>query len=260
MFVAVEFQNMRSRCPSELEKLLEKLSFPKPDWSGDEYRIYEKLDEDITKEICALMKSSSIIEGYTNLLKLGDIAYDYSETDNELLDKIISNGDKILDTVRKTNDKYDLWQLEWGNVLPEPELVEKLNVTAVNAEPFNIGDFIFNLKAAKSLLNRTTHDSRETINARSLIAECLNKAERFGELMKFTGSRVRVEDVNDFVQRISVKLRDGEEHTICLTIKKKVERSKKEIPPAPPKPVFTVHEIEDALKILIQVNEIIKKI
>ncbi len=96
MFVAVEFQNMRSRCPSELENLLKKLSISKPDWSGDEYRIYEKLDNDITKKICALMKSSSVIEGYTNLLKLGGVAYDYSETDNELLRKIIANGDKIL--------------------------------------------------------------------------------------------------------------------------------------------------------------------
>ncbi|MBR4903861.1 MAG: DUF308 domain-containing protein [Selenomonadaceae bacterium] len=96
MFVAVEFQNMRSRCPSELETLLKKLSISKPDWSGDEYRIYEQLDNDITKKICAAMKSSSVIEGYTNILKLGGIAYDYSETDNELLRKIVANGDKIL--------------------------------------------------------------------------------------------------------------------------------------------------------------------
>ena len=96
MFVAVEFQNMRSRCPSELETLLKKLSIPKPDWSGDEYRIYEQLDNDITKKICAAMKSSSVIEGYTNLLKLGGVSYDYSETDNELLHKVVANGNKIL--------------------------------------------------------------------------------------------------------------------------------------------------------------------
>ncbi len=53
MFVAAEFQNMRSRCSSELEKLLEKPSISIPDWSGDEYRIYEKLDDDITKKNCA---------------------------------------------------------------------------------------------------------------------------------------------------------------------------------------------------------------
>lgn len=256
MFVAAEFQSMRRLCSSDLEKLLEKLLIPIPDWNGDEYRIYEKLDDDITKEICTAMKSSSIIEGYTNLLKLGGIPYDYSETDNELLDKIILNGNKILDAVRAANDEYDLWQAEWGNVSPEPEVIEKLDLTAVNAEYFNPGDFVFNLKMAKSMVKRDSPKS----NAVHYLSDCLTKAESFNNLLKFTGSRVRIEDVNDFVQRNYSKIRDGEEHTICLTIKKKVERSKKEIPLAPPDPSFTVREVEDALKILIQVNEIIKKI
>ena len=96
MFVAAEFQSMRRLCLPELEKLLKILSISVPDWSGDEYRIYEKLDNDITKKICTLMKNSSVIEGYINLLKLGGIAYDFSETDNELLRKIIANKNKIL--------------------------------------------------------------------------------------------------------------------------------------------------------------------
>ena len=96
MFVAAEFQSIRRLCPSELETLLKKLSIAKPDWNGDEYRIYEGLDVELTRKICDLMHSSSIIEGYTNLLKLGGISYDYSETDNELLHKIVANGGKIL--------------------------------------------------------------------------------------------------------------------------------------------------------------------
>ncbi|MBR4903860.1 MAG: hypothetical protein IKZ53_04250 [Selenomonadaceae bacterium] len=256
MFVAAEFQSIRRLCLSDLEKLLEKLSITIPDWSGNEYRIYEQLDDDITKKICAAVKSSSVIEGYTNLLKLGGIAYDYSETDNELLDKIILNGDKILDAVRIANDDYDLWHAKWSDISPELEVIEKLDLTAVNAEYFNPGDFVFNLKTAKALAKRDSPKS----NAVHYLSDCLAKAESFNNLLKFTGSRVRVEDVNDFVQRISAKLHEGEEHTICLTIKKSVERHKKEIPPAPPKPSFTVREVEDALKILIQVNEIIKKI
>lgn len=256
MFVAAEFQSIRRLCPSELKKLLEELSIPTPDWSGNEYRIYEQLDEAITEKIYVLMKSSSIIEGYTNLLKLGDIPYDYSETDNELLDKIVYNGDKILDAVRIANDDYDLWHAKWSDISPELEVIEKLDLTAVNAEYFNPGDFVFNLKTAKALAKR---DSPKT-NAVHYLSDCLAKAESFNNLLKFAESRVHIEDVNDFVQRIYSKLRDGEEHTICLTIKKNVERHKKEIPPAPPKPSFTVREVEDALKILIQVNEIIKKI
>lgn len=95
MFVAVEFQNMRNRCSSDLKKLLDELSIP-VDWSGDEYRIYEKLDTEFERKICALMKNSSIIEGYTKLLKLGGIGYDFSELDSELLRKIVANGNKIL--------------------------------------------------------------------------------------------------------------------------------------------------------------------
>lgn len=103
MFVAAEFQSIRNSCLAELEMLLKKLSVPTPDWSGNEYRIYERLDDDITKKICALMKSSSIIEGYTKLLKFGGIPYDYSETDNELLRKIVANKEKIRHGAKQAN-------------------------------------------------------------------------------------------------------------------------------------------------------------
>ena len=96
MFVAAEFQSMRRLCLPELEKLLRTLSIYVPDWNGDEYRIYEKIDTELERKICALMKSSSIIEGYAKLLKLGGIGYDFSELDSELLRKIVANGNKIL--------------------------------------------------------------------------------------------------------------------------------------------------------------------
>ena len=129
-------------------------------------------------------------------------------------------------------------------------------MTVVNAEHFNSRDFIFNLKTAKTLAKRDSLNS----NARYYIDDCLTKAKSFNNLIKPTGSSVRVDDVNDFVQRIFSRLREGKEHTICLTIKKSLEWHKKEIPPALPEPSFTVREVEDALKVLIQVNEIIKKI
>ena len=95
MFTAAEIQLIRAHCPSDFESLLRELSVS-VDWSGDEYRIAEKVDDDITKKISALMKSSSIIAGYKSLLKIGGIAYDYSESDNELLAKIVANSEKIL--------------------------------------------------------------------------------------------------------------------------------------------------------------------
>ena len=95
MFTAATFQLIRNNCQTEFDTLLKKLSI-KVDWAGDEFRVYDRLDAELTKKICGLMKSPTIIDGYMSLLALGGVAYDYSETDNELLRKIIANGDKIL--------------------------------------------------------------------------------------------------------------------------------------------------------------------
>ena len=244
MFVAVEFQNMRSLCPSDLEKLLDELSIP-VDWSGDEYRTYERIDALITKGICDRMKSESIFDGYTNLLKLGEIPYDYRELDSELLDKIVSNGDKILAAVREVNDKYSAWQVEWGNVSPAPERSEVLSVDAFDLP---LDDIIFNLKTAKSLLKR----DNQIGNARACISDCLSKLE--------TKSEIPVEDISELLRKVAMPLHDGKERTICLKIKKRIQLTEKKIPPAPPKPAFTFSEAEDALKILLIVNDITKKI
>ena len=262
MFVAVEFQNMRSRCLSELEKLLEKLSIPIPDWNGDEYRIYEKLDDDITGEICALIKSSSVIEGYTNLLKLGGIAYDYSETDNELLDKIILNGDKILAAVCAANDEYDLWQAKWGKVSPMPEKVDVFKIEVDTARHFHNPKSNSRLQDAwryiKDFLKTPARDTKYHIAYRD-IESYVNDKKTPGILLELDGKKslIHVEDVGDWIKQ---NLHYNETKIFCLKVTKGVEYQAKEIPPAPSEPSFTVREVEDALKILIQVNEIIKKI
>jgi len=246
MFVPVEFQNMRSRCPSELKKLLEKLSIPIPDWNGDEYRIYEKLDTELERKICDSMKSESIIEGYTSLLKLGGVDYDFSELDSELLDKIISNGDKILNAVREANKKYELWKAERGNGLPALERIEALDVKVFDL-PFD--DISFNLRTAKALLKR---DKPEIGNVRAYISDCIIKLE--------TKREIPFEDISELLRKVSMPLHDGKERTICLKIKKRIQPTDKKFSPEPPKPAFDVSEAEDALKILLQVNDITKKI
>lgn len=95
MFTTATLQLMKKHCQTEFDSLLKKLSI-KVDWSGDEFRVYDRLDADLTKKICGLMKSPTILDGYMSLLDLGGVAYDYSETDNKLLRKIVANGDKIL--------------------------------------------------------------------------------------------------------------------------------------------------------------------
>ena len=245
MFVAAEFQSMRRLCLPELEKLLRLLSISVPDWSSDEYRIYEKIDTELERKICALMKSSSIIEGYTKFLKLGGVDYDFSELDSELLDKIISNGDKILATVREGNDKYNAWQNEWGNVSRAPERNEVLSVDAFDLP---LDEIIFNLKTAKAFLKRGSQIG----NAHAYISDCLSKLE--------PKSEIPVEDICELLRKIAMPLHDGKERTICLKIKKRIQLTEKKIPSAPQEPPFTDSEAEDALKILLKVNDITKKI
>ena len=96
MFTAAEFRLIQKNCPEKLDALLENLRIKKSDWnSGNEFKIYEKLDDEIVSRVCRLMKSESIIDGYTNLITLGGLQFNYSETDNELLATILQNKEKI---------------------------------------------------------------------------------------------------------------------------------------------------------------------
>lgn len=97
MFTAAEFRLIREKCLSDFQKLLAMLNINEPNWNGgDEFRIYEKVDDEIVNRVCRLMKSESIIEGYTNLMTFGGLHFDYSETDNELLATIIQNKDSVM--------------------------------------------------------------------------------------------------------------------------------------------------------------------
>ena len=97
MFTAAEYRLIREKCPGDFQKLLAKLGIAEPNWnSGDEFRIYEKVDDEIIFRLCQLMKSESIIDGYTKLLKFGGVHFDYSETDNEMLERIVQNKDAVI--------------------------------------------------------------------------------------------------------------------------------------------------------------------
>lgn len=97
MFTAAQFRKIRRNCPNEMEKLLGMLGIPSPDWQQEEeYAVYERLDNVIVEKVCKLLKSRSVIEGYISLLKMAGISYSFSETETELLAKIVSHREDIL--------------------------------------------------------------------------------------------------------------------------------------------------------------------
>ena len=95
MFTPTKLQFIRKKSPTEFDALLSRLAIAIDNTIDDEDKLYEKIDDDLTRKLSALMKSPSVIAGYTTLLKLGGVAYDYSQTDNELLAKIVANKSKI---------------------------------------------------------------------------------------------------------------------------------------------------------------------
>lgn len=97
MFTAAEYRLIREHGYGELQKLFAKLGIAEPNWNaGGEFKIYEKIDDEIISRLCQLMKSESIIDGYTKLLKFGGVHFDYNETDNELLGKIVQSQDAVI--------------------------------------------------------------------------------------------------------------------------------------------------------------------
>ena len=255
MFTTATFQLIQKHCSTEFKNLLARLEI-EVNWSGDEFRIYDKLDADLTEKICGLMKSSTIIDGYMNLLDLGGIAYSYNEPD-ELLGKVVANKDKILDAVRKANEEYDLWQAEWGNVSPAPEKVDVFKIEADTAKPFDnpvndswLKDFWKFVKKRLSDKERDTHSYKVAYHN---FEECNNESKL---LLEPDGQKslIRVEEVGDWIKQ---NLHYNETKIFCLKVTKSVEYQAKEIPPAPSKSDFTVDEAKETLNILAQLNEIL---
>lgn len=262
MFTPTELQFIRKKSPTDFDALLSRLAIAIDNTIDDEDKLYEKIDDDLTRKLSALMKSSSVIAGYTTLLELGGIVYDYSETDNELLAKIVANREKILDAVRtqaaQYNNQaatYDSWQNEYGNTAPESELVERLKISVADAKPFRLDSVTYNLRRARTLLR----DKRDDTTV-STINYCINELETSTNLFKVSDKKSYFESGDELIKEIFDRLNVGYSMTLNLRISKTVERRAKKIPPAPDKPsvpLFTVRKAEDVLDILEQLNHVV---
>ena len=189
-----------------------------------------------------------------------------------MLAKIILNGVKILDAVREGNVVYDSWWEQWGNISPVPKKAEILRIEAVNTRPFDKTNLVYTLKKAKANLQEdssslgfgsikiSSGDSKKISNARAVISTCIYEADKLNNLLEVDGESHSFNSIDEFVREIIEPLRASDSCRICLKITKNIVCQIQEIPLAPPKPEFTVEEIEEILKILLQVDKIIEKI
>ena len=237
MFTAAEFRLIRENCPAQLNALLKNLNIPIPDWqSGDEFALYEKLDDAIVKQICRRLKSESVIEGYTNLMTLGGLHFDYSETDNELLTTILQNQETIQ---ARLQNKISA---------PPPEIPKEIfDYSNVEIE-FARADFTIGIsmpgKKNFELRNRKILNVPPALKnqIRDLICEYFRQKESF--------------NVVEAVE-VSIKTRNG---TPDEYHKKKYSAPQKFTPQPARKPPLTQEELTKVFASLKLVEDIVKSI
>ena len=251
MFSAAEMQLIRSHHAADYKALLNDLSLPPPVWKDgdDELRFYDEIDDKLTKELCALMKSSTLYDGYTELLKLGGVGYDYSETFNQMLGMVVANREKILSALQKQIDDY---------YKPEPEPVEnfRIEVTELKQYKKQTSDFKTAWKNVKnfvsSKLGSQKGHSYQIVCAG--IDEYIDKTEKKDNLFELSDDKRYSYSVDGFLNAYS----NSGTCTVQLKITKTVKPREEKNSTTAPK--FDVKEMEHVLDILERVDDLVKKI
>ena len=120
MFTAAEFRSMRKNCPEKFENLLRKLEIDQPSFeTEDEFTIYESLDRKISEQICEILRSEDIISGYVNLLRLGQVDFDFSESEDSLIKKILGAESNIRAGCIAVNDEIPNEPEEFEEIIEE---------------------------------------------------------------------------------------------------------------------------------------------
>ena len=279
MFTAAEFRLIKSKQKKDLENLLIKLDLHEMSikWSNiandnskNEFQFYAELDNKIIENICDNLKSESVIDGYIKLLKIGNITFNYGETDNEILNKIVVNKQKIIDG----NNRI----IEESKVQPpstQPEIKQKkfdesedIEFQFLNARTMT--DVLYDKFCPEGgplnaiLKNKISYSKKQVKNILSF--------DDKGKIFIINEDEPRIYRLSeDGISRyISEKLKEkqeGESVLICIKAKKRlptntIESDQIETTPISTKinPPFSEKELYNIFEILELINRIVKNI
>ena len=154
MFTATDFRLIFKNCPDKFDIFLKTLDITPPHFSGgDEFKLYSQLDDQITDKLNKLMGSESVIGGYIDLLELGNINANYSETDNMLLEKIVDNAEFIKKCTKNKERELSAVKTTYKDVVKYDFSGVKCNIRK------NIYDF--KIKQRSASYNRLIEDNNE---------------------------------------------------------------------------------------------------
>jgi len=96
MFTAAEYHALLKRCPEDLQRFLAALSVARPSESAwEDAAMVRALDEQVSEKMVRQLCSKSLLDGCYSLLERAGVAYQFSDTIAELLQKIAENRQAI---------------------------------------------------------------------------------------------------------------------------------------------------------------------
>ena len=279
MFTAAEFRLIKSKQKKDLEDLLIKLGLSEMsiklsnisnDTSNNEFQFYAELDNKITENICANLKSESIIDGYNKLLKVGNINFNYGETDNDLLNKIVVNKQKIIDgnnrIIEESKIQPPITQLE----VKQKSIDESEDIEFQFLNARTVTDVLYNKFCPEGgplnaiLKNKISYYKGQVENILSFDG----KGKIF--VIKEDDPRIYRISEDSIGRHISKQLaekQEGESVLICIEAKKlpKIIKTEPDLvkttpPPVKVEPPFTQEELNKVFDLLETINKIVKTI
>lgn len=96
MFTAAEYHTLLKRCPEDLQRFLAALSVARPSESAwEDAAMVRALDEQVSEKMVSQLCSKSLLDGCYSLLERAGVAYQFSDTIAELLQKIAENRQAV---------------------------------------------------------------------------------------------------------------------------------------------------------------------
>ena len=236
MFTLSEIEIIMQKHKEKMITLLRYLGF-----KGVNQNWQEEIDSFLTDKICSLMKSDSVFEGYSFLLRAADIPQSYSETENEKLAKIIAHRQEI-----------------------EPRIIMRAGTVSLQFERrFTVrntgGNPLDSLFKKISRLEKTS-----AYLGRS---ERVEKNERFIFIAEFDDIRNEIESLRRlYIVSASAPSDSWKEEEFMSFIEERysgdflVSVSQKEVAPSAQYRKFTEQEAHNMLDILERLNDIVSGI
>lgn len=254
MFTSSEIKNIMDKSCDDMINLLKALNFraESQDW-------YSEIDPFITREVCSLMKSQSIPEGYSFLLSAGGIPLDFSETPNERLAKVVKNRQIIEPAIIKQED-----------ISTSPQYETRFMVSPLYSSPTRKNDlkrefdsFISEytrrgVYESAAIWERSSYFSPEAVTTRQDFRADVENLRDIIEHLPDTVNTLAGNSSKQYKESELIEFLQRQNENKDFVVSRC--RVKCNAPKPDPNRKFTAQEADDMFRILEQINNLVNKI